>query len=178
MTENNLIQEFLNYLTFERHFSPHTAKCYSADLRQFTEYLCSDKGTPGGSDGSSAGAFGTRPGEPSGTTTATATSTAIDLRQTMLAVDTDKIRQFLSFLGQLDYSKSTTARKLATLRSFYKFCRRRGYVEDNPLATIRTPKQEKRLPKFLEIEQLRAFHESARTEYLGPAAHNQHRAIG
>ncbi len=154
MTENNLIQEFLNYLTFERHFSPHTAKCYSADLRQFTEYLCSGKGAPGGSDGSSVGGFGTRTDEPSGSTIATATSTAIDLRQIVLAVDTDKIRQFLSFLGQLDYSKSTTARKLATLRSFYKFCRRRGYIEDNPLATIRTPKQEKRLPKFLEIEQI------------------------
>ncbi|MHC4235055.1 MAG: site-specific integrase, partial [Planctomycetota bacterium] len=41
MTENALINEFLNYLTFERHFSPHTAKCYAADLRQFTGFLCS-----------------------------------------------------------------------------------------------------------------------------------------
>ena len=35
MIEIPLISEFLNYLNFERHFSPHTAKCYSADLRQF-----------------------------------------------------------------------------------------------------------------------------------------------
>ena len=50
MTENSLINEFLNYLTFERHFSPHTAKCYSADLRQFTEFLCSERrsGSGGG----------------------------------------------------------------------------------------------------------------------------------
>jgi site-specific recombinase XerD len=39
MSANTLIEEFLNYLRFERHFSPHTAKCYAADLRQFCEYL-------------------------------------------------------------------------------------------------------------------------------------------
>ncbi|MCH8967331.1 MAG: tyrosine-type recombinase/integrase, partial [Planctomycetes bacterium] len=61
---------------------------------------------------------------------------------------------FLAFLGTKNYSKSTIARKLATLRSFYKFCLRRGYVKSHPLASIRTPKQEKRLPKYLELEQI------------------------
>src|ERR1043166_1939036 len=35
-----LIDEFLNYLRCERHFSPHTGKCYAADLLQFGEFLC------------------------------------------------------------------------------------------------------------------------------------------
>jgi len=163
MTENALINEFLNYLTYERHFSPHTAKCYAADLRQFTEFLC---GGPGGSAGggapvgygtATAGFGGEEPGTPGlATAAATMTSTTSDtqLRQMLLEVPTETIRKFLAFLGQQDYSKSTMARKLATLRSFYKFCRRRGYVDGNPLATIRTPKQEKRLPKFLEAEQI------------------------
>ena len=47
MNENHLIDEFLNYLRFERHFSPHTAKCYAADLRQFCEFL----GETGGGSG-------------------------------------------------------------------------------------------------------------------------------
>ena len=151
MTENSLINEFLNYLTFERHFSPHTAKCYSADLRQFTEFLCAEGGSLGGQ-----GSFSPAGQSAAGTATATATAqmSATGLRQKLLAVDTERIRQFLAFLGQQDYSKSTTARKLATLRSFYKFCRRRGYMDENPLATIRTPKQDKRLPKFLEMEQV------------------------
>ena len=42
MTDNELITEFLNYLRYERHFSPHTAKCYSADLRQFCEFIGND----------------------------------------------------------------------------------------------------------------------------------------
>ena len=60
-------------------------------------------------------------------------------------------------MGQLrdhNYCKSTVARKLATLRSFYKFLVRRGYLTNNPVAPIRTPKQDKRLPKCLEEGQI------------------------
>ena len=155
MTENPLITEFLNYLTYERHFSPHTAKCYAADLRQFSEFLCGSPSAPSGEGSAGFERAGPEYCGP-GTSTATATTTAsqTDLRRKLVSMDADQIRKFLAFLGQQDYSKSTTARKLATLRSFYKFCRRRGYVEGNPLATIRTPKQEKRLPKFLEPEQI------------------------
>ncbi|MCH7814522.1 MAG: site-specific integrase, partial [Planctomycetes bacterium] len=155
MTENPLINEFLNYLTFERHFSPHTGKCYAADLRQFTEFLCANPASgPGGGFERPGGDYAVAAGSPAGTSTATATASATDLRRLLLQVDTECIRRFLAHLGQKDYSKSTLARKLATLRSFYKFCRRRSYVDGNPLATIRTPKQDKRLPKFLEIEQI------------------------
>ena len=37
--EHPLITDFLNYLRFERHSSPHTGKCYAADLHQFTLFL-------------------------------------------------------------------------------------------------------------------------------------------
>ena len=64
---------------------------------------------------------------------------------------------FLVMLHNQNYSRATTARKLATLRSFYKFLVRRGYLQSSPVAVIRTPKQEKRLPKFLEAEQIEAL---------------------
>jgi len=64
------------------------------------------------------------------------------------------VREFLAYLYGQNYTKSTTARKLATLRSFYKFLIRRNQVSVNPLSTIRTPKQEKRLPKCLDLEQV------------------------
>ncbi|MBU0718631.1 MAG: tyrosine recombinase XerC, partial [Planctomycetes bacterium] len=69
-------------------------------------------------------------------------------------VDTERVKSFLAFLSTQSYSKSTIARKLATLRSFYKFCLRRGYVKAHPLASIRTPKQDKRLPRYLEIDEI------------------------
>ena len=164
MNENHLIDEFLNYLRFERHFSPHTAKCYAADLHQFCEFL----GESGGGGGTEAG-HGYHPA-PGGNGTAVATvapprvHTAAEVSLT--AVETEDVQRFLAFLNERSYSKSTTARKLATLRSFYKFCLRRGHVQANPLATIRTPKQDKRLPKFLEEEDVRKLLETPDTNTL------------
>ncbi len=154
MIEIPLISEFLNYLNFERHFSPHTAKCYAADLRQFCEYLGGGEasretgGPPGGTPPGFTGGYGAAGGA------GTAVAVTTDVKQKLLAMDADEIRRYLAHLSKLDYSKSTVARKLATLRSFYKFCMRRGHVPANPLASIRTPKQDKRLPKFLDLEQV------------------------
>ena len=154
MIENSLIDEFLNYLKFERHFSPHTAKCYSADLAQFCAFLSG--GVTG--DRQAGAAVGTAQSVARGAVGSGGVNTAVlaeaSVQQKLRDVDTEKVKMFLGYLGTLNYSKSTIARKLATLRSFYKFCMRRGYVKTHPLATIKTPKQEKRLPKFLEIEQI------------------------
>src|SRR6185503_3422513 len=46
--------------------------------------------------------------------------------------------------------KATIARKLAAMRSFFKFLMRRSIVESSPVAAVKTPKQEKRLPRFLD----------------------------
>ncbi len=144
MSEIDLINEFLNYLKFERHFSPHTAKCYAADLSQFCTFLREGRGGAAGPSG--GGTAYVMP--PSGT----AVMVKTDIRQKLISVTTEQIKTFLAYLAEQDYSKSTTARKLATLRSFYKFLLRRNYVSANPLAAIRTPKQERRLPKFLEAD--------------------------
>ena len=142
MTDNALIDEFLNYLRFERHFSPHTTKCYAADLRQFLTWL----DTPP-RDVVPPPLIGV---EPAGGGTATAVLEAPPVQAQLLGCDVGTLRAFLADLHQHDYSKATTARKLATLRSFYKFCVRRSYVETNPVGPIRTPKQDKRLPAYLE----------------------------
>ena len=163
MSENALIDEFLNYLRFERHFSPHTAKCYAADLHQFCEFLCSNGGVA--ETGISAGGYGLAShggnGHGGGGTALVAppVNTAVT-REQMLAVRCEDVQRFLTFLREREYSKSTTARKLATLRSFYKFCLKRSYVTSNPLVTIRTPKQDKRLPKFLEEHEVRRLLET------------------
>ncbi len=159
MNENPpIIDEFLNYLNFERHFSPHTAKCYAADLQQFCLFLSSDDPVQGSDPGASYAAKsafgGSVASQQTSVGTATSTATTSKVQQLLLAVDTEEVRRFLMYLDSKDYSKSTTARKLATLRSFYKFCLRRGYVASNPLLSIRTPKQEKRLPRYLELDQI------------------------
>ncbi len=153
MGENSFINEFLNYLKFERHFSPHTAKCYAADLSQFCAFL---SGGPAGASASFSLGPNRSASTSSGSTPPGAMVSAVAVEPAVQAklseVDTEQVRSFLAFLGTQNYSKSTIARKLATLRSFYKFCMRRGHVQANPLATIKTPKQDKRLPKFLDLD--------------------------
>lgn len=158
MKEISLIDEFLNYLKFERHFSPHTAKCYAADLAQFCSFLVGDVAAAGGHQNfTDRGVNNSRAtAHAAGSATSEGGIAVIEAgaQQKLREAQSDQVKAFLAFLGTQSYSKSTIARKLATLRSFYKFCMRRSYVKTHPLATIRTPKQDKRLPKFLEIEKI------------------------
>ena len=64
------------------------------------------------------------------------------------------IRAFLAFLKEKSYSKSTMARKLACIRSFYKHLLRENHLQSNPAADIATPKRDKRLPQFLDTEEV------------------------
>jgi integrase/recombinase XerC len=147
----SLIQQFINYLRVERHFSPHTSKCYTADLQQFCGYLCHPEVEPPSIV--STGDHGERQGARRPVELPTDVS-AEELNRRLLVVETDSARAFLTQLRDHNYCKSTVARKLATLRSFYKFLVRRGYLTSNPVAPIRTPKQDKRLPKCLEVAQI------------------------
>lgn len=64
------------------------------------------------------------------------------------------VRAFLAFLKTRDYSKSSISRKLACLRSFFKYLARENFLTQNPAAGIATPKKEKRLPSFLNPDEI------------------------
>ncbi len=73
------------------------------------------------------------------------------------SVDYNKIREYLRFIHKYNYKKTTIARKISALRTFYKYLYRERVVEANPVSSITAPKREKKLPKFLdkdEIEQI------------------------
>lgn len=139
--EQSLVERFIEHLRGERHFSAHTARCYAADLEQFVGYLVEGVAPTGKANNGAS-------------LSVVARTAATERDRRILAVDTDRIRVFMTQLAEKNYCKSTVARKLATLRSFFKFLLRRGFVKENPVAVIRTPKQEKRLPKFLDLEQI------------------------
>ncbi len=130
-----VVQTFLDYLKLERHFSDYTVRSYGADLFQFGQFLAGQIGASYSTSQKS-----------------NAAGDSLDLR--FLKCEAITIREFLAYLTAQNYTKSTTARKLATLRSFYKFMIRKGELSVNPLSTIRTPKQERRLPKCLDLEQV------------------------
>ncbi len=67
------------------------------------------------------------------------------------------IKEYLLFLQKFNYSKTTTARKIASLRTFFRYLYREKVLETNPALGIHSPKRGKNLPKFLteqEIEQI------------------------
>ena len=65
-------------------------------------------------------------------------------------VDHLSLRRFLAELRTRNYAKRTTARKLASLRSLFRFLFREGYIKKNPITAISTPKLDKKLPVFLD----------------------------
>jgi integrase/recombinase XerC len=151
MSSLPITESFGSYLVDERRFSPYTARCYGADLRQYIEHLMAETGidpntaaeademrrrqAPGGND--VAGSVGPQ-----------------TLTGVICNADADLIRGFLEHLAEKEYSPATMARKIATLRSFYKWALRSGFTSTNPMTLIRTPRQSKRLPKAITIEQI------------------------
>jgi len=163
MDENIIIQDFLSYLKFEKRFSEHTAKCYSADLCQFNEFLA---GTC--EDSNQSAESGVLTEQERIATDSLSTQTAVKTEQKLFAVNVNTVRAYLAFLNDQQYSKATIARKLATLRSFYKFLVKRNQVPSNPVAAVRTPKQDKKLPHILEYEQVERLIETPQLDnWLG-----------
>ncbi len=119
------IEEFKKYLIFEKGASEHTCRNYMSDLFQFTDFLQTN-------------------------------NLCMDeekKRILLTRVDNLAIRSYLGFLYN-ESKRSTIARKLATLRSFFKFMVREGNLKTNPAETVFTPRREKYLPKFLSIDEI------------------------
>jgi len=125
-----IVAEFLRALGRQRNFSEHTVRGYRADLTQFCAFLAgADAGAP------KAGRLTGR----------------------LIAAAPAEVRAFLAFLRSQEYSKASIARKLASLRSFYRGLVRAGRIKTSPVAVVRTPKQDKRLPSCLDESQVEAL---------------------
>ncbi|MBW2183199.1 MAG: tyrosine recombinase XerC [Deltaproteobacteria bacterium] len=68
------------------------------------------------------------------------------------AIDNTSIRSYLGFLYKKN-RKSSVARKLASLRTFFKFLLRAGILKKNPASLVSTPRLEKYIPSFLSIDE-------------------------
>ena len=75
-------------------------------------------------------------------------------------VTTLELRRFVAELQQAGYAKSTISRKLACLRSFFRFAMREGWVEANIAKPLRNPRAGRKLPHFLSAEEIARLLES------------------
>lgn len=125
------IGDFLNYLTYERNVSQNTVEAYRDDLESFVKFLCNDYFTM--------------------------QRDQLDLRR----VDHLTIRAYLAFLGRRKLARSSIARHLSAMRSFFKYLMREGVVPANPARTVATPKREKQLPSVMQTSEVALLIEQA-----------------
>ncbi len=71
-----------------------------------------------------------------------------------LKVTNDKFSEFLRFIQKINYAKTTVARKVASIRTFYRFLFLCEYMHYNPIDNIVLPKRPKSLPNFLTQEEI------------------------
>lgn len=81
-----------------------------------------------------------------------------------LSVDSKRLRAYSAWLAGRGYSAGTMARRLASLRSFFRFHRRNGSVSVDPTTGLRNPKQPKRLPRALRVEDVVGLLDSIPTD--------------
>jgi integrase/recombinase XerC len=70
------------------------------------------------------------------------------------AITTLELRGYLSRLHDAGYAKSTVARRLASLRSFFRFGQREGWAKSNPARPLRNPRKQRALPHFLTTDEI------------------------
>ena len=138
-----IVDRFVAYLADERHFSPYTGRCYAMDLSQYTDFLAAHA------------KFSVDMGaEKTALESRKADAKGRNATSRMLACDVETLRAFLADLSEKKYSLATMARKIATLRSFHKWMEKTGLTTSNPMTMIRSPKQPKRLPKAITVDQI------------------------
>src|SRR3989337_217360 len=118
-----IIDEFTRNLSLERNLSAHTLRNYLSDISQFHEYLL-------------------------GVFKKDALSSE-DLRK----VDHIIIRGFLSSMSEKGLSKTSVARKISAIRTFFNYICREGNLVNNPGKMVSTPKRGKTLPRFLSVDE-------------------------
>jgi len=117
---DDAIRAFMTFLTVERQASPETIRNYRSDLQQLTTFLIQSQPTP-------------------------QTRRALPIDD----ITTDSLRAYLHWLDRKGEKASSLARKLACLKSFYRFHVREGTAAKNPAEGIRSPKLPKNLPRVL-----------------------------
>lgn len=119
------LKDFLRYLKVERNYSDHTVRNYQSDLRQFVEFI-RQRNEPNRKED----------------------KTPLVPRQ----VDHLDIRAYLASLYRRN-TKSSVARKLSALRSFFRYLVRQAEIEQNPADMVSAPKLGKPIPDFLQVDE-------------------------
>jgi len=131
----------------EKNASPHTCRCYRRDLEGFEDFL------------KNSGMYLTARGD-------------VKIEK----VDRIAIRKYLSFLHRKN-KKSSIARKISTLRSFFKYLVKEQVISLNPAKTVSTPKVEKTLPTALTVDEAFRLMESPQSVSVKSSDRSEERGL-
>lgn len=113
------IASFLQYIRFEKRFSPNTVRAYENDLNQFFDYTLASYEVTAPED-----------------------------------VTHPVVRSWIVQLMDQGVTARSINRKITSLKTYYKFLLRRGYVVANPMLKVQSPKMSKRLPVFVDQQKM------------------------
>ena len=118
------IKRFIGYLHDEKGYSEHTQRSYQVDLAQFSSFLAQEMGLSLNDPGFS-----------------------------IEEIESKTIRKFVgSLYGKL--KRTSIARKLSAVRSFFLFLEKEGIIKTNPAGELQSPKLEKYIPSHLPVDEV------------------------
>ena len=85
-------------------------------------------------------------------------------------IDHKVIREYVGQMYDRGLERSSIARKLAALRTFFRFCIRQGLLKHNPAQLVKSPKLPKRVPRVLTAEEMNVFLDTLSTPPKRPGA--------
>ncbi|MBI4850480.1 MAG: tyrosine recombinase XerC [Acidobacteria bacterium] len=121
------VDKFIDHLMYERNVSEHTLRNYRIDLESFYEHI------------------------------APRNSAGVQAEVEPKTIDVIAIRGFVSKLYQENKKKSSVARRIAALRSFFNFLLKEKIIDLNPAHLVTSPKVEKKTPHTLTIDEVLKF---------------------
>jgi integrase/recombinase XerC len=110
--------DFLQYIQYVKHYSPHTVHAYRKDLEQFFHYCSVVTGTEESS------------------------------------IDHHIIRGWIAEMMESGISARSAKRKVSALKSYFRYLSKEGFIADNPVTRVLTPKSGKKLPVFVNESQM------------------------
>ena len=133
----------MDFLSTEKGYSENTCRAYAHDLEDFITYFMNNRAL--------SITYEEEDGE-------------IAHEARVEDISSLIIRGYMGLLHKQNLKKTSVARKLSSIRSFFKFLEKHGVVSENPAESILTPKQEKPIPKYLSVDDMFRLLDSIKTD--------------
>jgi integrase/recombinase XerC len=129
------IDKFMRYLIVQKNASPRTVESYNVDLLQFYRFLVGDYRDPSGYEYE-------------------VDVEIVEDDVLIESIDKNDIKGFVEYCYDIGLSIITISRKIAAIKSFFRFLYNNDIIPNNPAVSVNSPKRSNKIPKFLYYNQI------------------------